>query len=320
MAADNLMKKIQNQKGHIGKHIKKKLGLDGGTRRRRHRGGKTRITRKARRRRKNMRLRRKRKKLQRRRRTRRRYSKKGGAPPIDIHPGDILIMNFGGRVPLSSYKHVAVAVQGLVNNDGKPFLPLAHCVTRGCILSGLEYIPNKNNKTIWVLRYSGPDKEYLREYAADIASIWATSGKLQFSKCRMLRAALPCFWKQADRKTGKKYIRALTTMSQLPRYDNEKYIEMFCSKFGLAVWMAALGSFNTDKDHFKWEVLDKCLPLKPSNCAPWDLMSLPKKIPACWEKIGEFKGWGEKFDIGIKPEADAEEGATAEAAEGNSLH
>ena len=87
---------------------------------------------------------------------------------------------------------------------GKLFLPLAHCVTRGCILSGLEYIPNKNNKTIWVLRYSGPDKESLREYAADIASIWAASGKLQFSKCRMLRAALPCFWKQADRRTGKK--------------------------------------------------------------------------------------------------------------------
>ena len=44
----------------------------------------------------------------RRRRLRRRYSKKkrgirrhkkGGAP-INIQPGDILVMNFGGRVPL----------------------------------------------------------------------------------------------------------------------------------------------------------------------------------------------------------------------------
>ena len=164
-------------------------------------------------------------------------------------------------------------------------------------MSGLEYTPNKNNKTIWVLRYDGHHTEELRNYAANIAEIWAISGKLQFSKCRMLRALLPCFAPQADRKTGIRYIRAFTTSSQLPRYDNEKYIGMFCSKFGLAVWMAALGSFNTDKDNFNWAALDKCLPLKPSNCAPWDLMSLPKKIPGCWKTVGEFKGWGEWLTI-----------------------
>lgn len=240
----------------------------------------------------------------RRRRLRRRYSKKkrgirrhkkGGAP-INIQPGDILVMNFGGRVPLTSYKHVAVAVNGLVSDpEGSTFLPLAHCGGRGCILSGLEYIPNKNNKTIWVLRYRGSYAEELRNYAAHIAEMWAESGKLKFSKCRMLRALLPCFSHEADRKTGIRYIRALTTSSQLPRYDNEKYIGMFCSKFGLAVWMAAIGSFPK----LNRDALDKCLPLKPSNCAPRDLISLPKKIPDCWEKVGEFKGWGQWMDIKI---------------------
>ena len=133
-------------------------------------------------------------------------------------------MNFGGNVPLTSYKHVAVAIQELVNDHGKTFLPLAHCGGRGCILSGLEYTPNKNNKTIWVLRYDGHHAEELRNYAANIAEIWAISGKLQFSKCRMLRALLPCFGKQADRETGIKYIRPMMTSSQLPRYDIEKYI------------------------------------------------------------------------------------------------
>tara|TARA_B110001454_G_scaffold169645_1_gene160005 strand:- start:1134 stop:1895 length:762 start_codon:yes stop_codon:yes gene_type:complete len=227
-----------------------------------------------------------------RRRTRR--SKKGGVP-IDIQPGDILVMNFGGNVPFTSYKHVAVAVSGLVSDQGSTFLPLAHCGGRGCVLSGLEYIPNKNNKTIWILRYRGPHTEELRNYAAHIAETWAKSGKLQFSKCRMLRALLPCFSHQADRKTGKRYMQALTTSLQLPRYNNEKYIGMFCSKFGLAVWMAAIGSFQK----LNWDTLDKCLPLKPSNCAPWDLISLPKKIPDCWKKVGKFKGWGQWIDIKI---------------------
>ena len=226
---------------------------------------------------------------------RRHRSKKGGAP-IDIQPGDILVMNFGGNIPVTSYKHVAVAVSGLVSDQGSTFLPIAHCGGRGCILSGLEYSPNKNNKTIWVLRYRGPHTEELRNYAARIAETWAKSGKLQFSKCRMLRALLPCFSHQADRKTGIRYMRALTTSSQLPRYDNEKYIGMFCSKFGLAVWMAAIGSFY-DTDQLNWKALDKCLPLKPSNCAPWDLISLPKKFPDCWEKVGAFKGWGQWMDI-----------------------
>ena len=65
------------------------------------------------------------------RRRRRRYSKKGGNPPqIDIKPGDILVMNFGGNVPLTSYKHVAVAVSGLVNNQEKTFYPLHIVVVR----------------------------------------------------------------------------------------------------------------------------------------------------------------------------------------------
>ena len=81
---------------------------------------------------------------------------------------------------------------------------------------------------------------------------------------------------------------------------------MFCSKFGLAVWMAVLGYLYIDEDEnddddnedeFNWKALDKCLPLKPSNCAPWDLISLPKKLPECWEKIGEFKGWGRFIKI-----------------------
>jgi hypothetical protein len=254
------------------------------------------------------RRRRKRRKQQRRRRTRRRHSKKGGQP-IDIHPGDILVMNFGGATPFTSYKHVALAIDGLMVSDDRrrAFLPLAHCGGRGCILSGLEYIPNKNNKTIWVLRYKGPHTEELRNYAAFIAETWAKSEKLQFSKCRSVRALLPCFWKKADRKTGKKYIRdRVYPSTNLPKYDNEKYIGMFCSKFGLAVWMAAIGSFY-DTDQLNWKALDKCLPLKPSNCAPWDLIALPKKIPDCWKKVGEFKGWGQWMDIGIEPEAGAEE-------------
>jgi len=241
------------------------------------------------------------KRRRRRRRTIKRSTsktKKGGAPPIDIKAGDILVMNFGGNVPFTSYKHVAVALRpllapiGTANNQEKTFLPLAHCGGQGCIVSGLEYTPNENNKTIWVLRYQGPGPvpgrtrirrdhvrrvraaEELREWAAYIAEKWASSGKLKFSRCRTLRALLPCFAKQADRKTGIRYIQALTD-SALPRYDNEKYIGMFCSKFGLAVWMAALGSFNTDEGHYNWAALDKCLPLKPSNCTPGDLMSLP---------------------------------------------
>ena len=219
-------------------------------------------------------------------------------------------MNFGGNVPLTSYKHVAVALRGVLaldNDQEKTFLPLAHCVGQGCVVSGLEYTPNENNKSIWVLRYRGPRSvlglpyqrahreraaEELREWAAYIAERWASSGKLKFSRCRTLRALLPCFAKQADRKTGIRYARALTTASILPRYDNEKYIGMFCSKFGLAVWMAALGSFNTDEGHYNWAALDKCLPLKPSNCTPGDLMSLPEKSHNCWETVGEFKGWG----------------------------
>jgi len=256
------------------------------------------------------------KRRRRRRRTIKRSTsktKKGGAPPIDIKAGDILVMNFGGNVPLTSYKHVAVALRpllapiGTANKQEKTFLPLAHCVGQGCIVSGLEYTPNENNKTIWVLRYRGPRSvmglpyqrahrertaEELREWAAYIADRWASSGKLKFSRCRTLRALLPCFAKQADRKTGIRYARALTTDSALPRYDNEKYTGMFCSKFGLAVWMAALGSFNTDEGHYNWAALDKCLPLKPSNCTPGDLMSLPEKSHNCWETVGEFKGWG----------------------------
>ena len=250
------------------------------------------------------------------RRRRRRYSKGGNPPQIDIKAGDILVMNFGGNVPLTSYKHVAVALRpllapiGTANKQEKTFLPLAHCVGQGCIVSGLEYTPNENNKTIWVLRYRGPGPapgrtrirrdhvrrvraaEELRRWAAYIADRWASSGKLKFSRCRTLRALLPCFAEQADKKTGIRYARALTTDSALPRYDNEKYTGMFCSKFGLAVWMAALGSFNTDEGHYNWAALDKCLPLKPSNCTPGDLMSLPEKSHNCWETVGEFKGWG----------------------------
>ena len=62
--------------------------------------------------------------------------------------------------------------------------------------------------------------------------------------------------------------------------------------------MAALGSFNTDKDHFKWEVLDKCLPLKTIKlCSVGFNVLTQKKSLLAGKKVGEFKGWGQWMDI-----------------------
>ena len=218
----------------------------------------------------------------------------------DIKKGDILIMNFGGKVPFTSYKHAGIAIDSPINDENGIWVPLAHCVSNGCTLVALKYIPTNNNP-VWVLRYYGPHAEELRNFAGFIARKWASSGNLKFSKSKTLRALLPCFAKRADRETAPRYILSLMSDSHLPKYDNGKYIGMFCSKFAAAVWMATLGSLfvsekdeiqiASNKDEINWTALDTCLPLKPSNCAPHDLIKLPH-ITKCWKLVGEFKGWG----------------------------
>ena len=166
---------------------------------------------------------------------------------------------------------------------------IAHCGGGvGCVMSRIQFNHNINKRKIWVVRYQGKNQRtniLYRNMAADLAYRWVEENKLQYvGVCKIIKTMLPCFKREADRQTARRYIEAAIT-HQIPRYPNTgKPVLMFCSKFGLAVWMGVLGIFG-------WRLLDKCLPLKPSNCLPGAILKLHNKFPKCWKFVGEFTGW-----------------------------
>ena len=142
----------------------------------------------------------------------------------------------------------------------------------------------KSRQKIHVIRYVGTDSEYMRMLAGNIADNWTFEAQIRYPTIfesittAFPRAGImPCYRSIGDRRSGQKYIYGAINDSVPFKRGGEK-VKMFCSKFVMGVWFAALGR------RFGWEGIDQCIPIKPSNCSPADVLKLPMKS-SCWEKV-----------------------------------
>ena len=212
---------------------------------------------------------------------------------VDPYPtvlmGDIIVYeNFGGP-PFLRIQHSAICIEdgNYCDYEGKKYITIkgASCGgSSGCINYKEDYIvnPKKSNKYLWIIRYNGPNALLYREIAAMTAKGWGNTKQIKYKKIHELPSAfsrakfLPCYSTEADQESFEIYSKSRS--KSIPVKKGGEKVNMICSKFVLGAWMKAL---SNDKQN-----LDNCLPVKPSNCSPGDILKLGNK--PCWEVVGKI--------------------------------
>ena len=210
-------------------------------------------------------------------------------PHPNILEGDIIVYeNFGGPNFLR-IQHAAIATNNgkYVSNRNVSFItiPIASCSHGLCYNLDANYEMNVKNSNhyLWIIRYNGPNAKLYRKIAAQTAKNWGDTKKVKYKKMREIPSAFarakffPCYSSHADEESTHIYYENKNKGS-IPVKKGGEQVNMICSKFVMGAWMAALGD---DK-----KILDKCFPVKPSNCSPGDTLKLALK--PCWEVVGKL--------------------------------
>tara|TARA_Y100001972_G_C7654009_1_gene329085 strand:- start:340 stop:1245 length:906 start_codon:yes stop_codon:yes gene_type:complete len=213
-------------------------------------------------------------------------------PLPKILTGDIIIYeNFGGP-PFLRIQHSSIATRDgeYFTQDGKFYINIyeASCGGKLCknYYKTYEVDPINSNKYLWIIRYTGYNAERLRNIAANKAVGWGNTRRVKYKKIHQLPSAFarakffPCYSSEADKKSIEIYTKN-NGYGSIPVNRKGENVNMICSKFVMGAWMAAIGS-GVDGT----EQLNKCLPVKPSNCSPGDTLKLGLK--PCWDVIGRI--------------------------------
>ena len=217
-------------------------------------------------------------------------------PSLKLKKGDIILCEKFDGPPFLRIRHAMIVLEDANSQlyiSGNKFivLPAAECGSGGGCQETerrfklLKSNDKTSNKYIHIIRYKNRETA---DTASIIAKNWTENKLIKFPSIKEIPTAFaragifPCFKKKGDRKSGQKYINN-ANKNKVPVRKSGENVNMFCSKFVMGVWISAIGNMNG------WDYIDKCLPIKPSNCSPSNLKLLPIKYPDCWEQIAKIK-------------------------------